>query len=335
MIQDSRTLTVVIPNWNGLGMLRRCLGALAVQTLDDFEVTVVDNGSTDGSAEYLTEHHPEVRLVRFPENRGFAAACNAGIGRSGALYVALLNNDTQAEPGWAAALVNTIGEAPPEVACLASKMVQMHHPELIDDAGDFMTRRGCAFKRGHGRPIAEFTECEEVPFPCAGAALYRRSVFEKVGSFDELFFTYLEDVDLGVRLRMAGYRCWFVPTAVVHHTGHGSGMPTPQYVFLTARNRLFLLYKNLPWHRLLRFGPALAYGWLFYFLAHSGSPMYLRGTLAFFKHLSAMHRRRKTVVALRRATDRDVDALFAPDWPEITLGALIRLRLKHAGRRTP
>lgn len=322
-------ISVIIPNWNGKNHLDVCLKALQNQIFDDFEVIVVDNGSDDGSVEWLKSQHPWVRLIVFTKNMGFAAACNAGVKASEAEYIALLNNDTQPLPIWISALVTAMDNARPITACLASKMLKVNQPHLIDDAGDILTWRGGAFKRGHNKQANDFNQREEVMFPCAGAALYRRRILEQVGMFDETFFAYLEDIDLGLRMRLAGYNCLFIPDAVVLHVGHGSAMPHERYIFLFARNRIFLFVKNIPAVLLLKHIHSLIYGWLFYFMAFAFSPMYLRGTAASLKYWSILFKKRKAIQSLTALSYDELDRLLSHEWPEITLGRLTFQWMRH------
>ncbi|MDM8553169.1 glycosyltransferase family 2 protein [Desulfococcaceae bacterium HSG7] len=325
----SRKLSVIIPNWNGMKYLPACLDALNSQTYNDFDVILVDNGSADQSVAYVKQNYPLVKVHAFPVNKGFAAACNAGVSESGAQYIALLNTDTKPHPDWIRSLVSAIDAASPQVACLASKMLKMSQPDLIDDAGDILTWRGGAFKRGHGQPATKYNKQEEVFAPCAGAALYRRSVMNEIGGFDETFFAYLEDIDLGLRIRLAGYRCLFVPTAQVLHIGHGSAIPHECYIFLVARNRIFIFLKNIPCILIVKHLASLIYGWLFYFLAFSFSRTYLKGTLASLKYMLLMLKKRKRIRKHTRLSLDAIDCALSQDWPEISLGQLSCQWLRH------
>ena len=320
----SNKATVIIPNWNGKSHLRICLDALSVQEYTNFEVIVVDNGSSDGSVELIRKAYQWVKLIRFDCNQGFAEGCNAGIAESQAEYIVLLNNDTKPSPDWIGELIRFMDSASPDVACLSSKMLRLDQPDLIDDAGDFLTWRGGAFKRGHGEKKELYDLVEEVMSPCAGAALYRRTVFEKLGGMDQTFFAYLEDVDLGLRIRLAGYRCIFIPTAIVYHVGHGSSLPHEQYIFLTSRNRLFIYIKNIPAILLLIHFGSIVYGWVFYFLAFGLHKSYLKGTLSFFKFLPVMLKKRRAVRSQTELNTTDIDALLSSEWPEISLLTLSR-----------
>lgn len=287
-------VTVIIPNWNGQHLLGRCLDALHAQTYRDFAIIVVDNGSTDDSVAYLRAHFPAVQVIANAENRGFAAATNQGIRATHSRYVATLNNDTEADPGWLAALVAAMERAPAVGMC-ASKLLFAHQPEMINSAGIALDRAGIAWDRCGGEPDAPespppeefpraagiprrvetqslsgapltddpafairhlpFTE-EEVFGPCAGAALYRREMLDAVGLFDEDFFAYMEDVDLAWRARAAGWRCLYVPQArVLHHHSATGKEGSPFKSFHLGRNKVWLLAKNYPVRELWPYVP--------------------------------------------------------------------------------
>ncbi len=245
-------ITIIIPNYNGKRFLKPCLESLAEQSCTDFRILVVDNHSTDGSIEYIRSHYPNVRLLALKKNYGFSAAVNAGIRRSATPYVILLNNDTRVESCFVEELLKAI-EQSPKIFSVSSKMLQMHHPDLIDGAGDLYTLLGWGVARGAGRPAGNYTAPGEVFSACAGAAIYRRSVFEEIGWFDVSHFAYLEDIDIGYRARIYGYQNRYCPTAIVHHVGSGtSGSKYNSFkVRTSARNSVWLVYKNMPFLQLL------------------------------------------------------------------------------------
>ncbi len=240
-------VTVIIPNYNGKHFLQPCLESLSKQSCQEFETIVVDNHSTDGSTEYMKEFYPEIKVITLDKNRGFSAAVNTGMRYASTPYIILLNNDTTVEPHFVTELLRAIRRSP-RIFSVSSKMIQMYHPELIDSAGDLYTLPGWGICRGAGRPVNNYTEIDEVFSACAGAAIYRRSVFQKIGYFDESHFAYLEDMDVGFRARIYGYENWYCPTAVVHHVGSGtSGSKYNSFkVKLSARNSVWLVYKNMP-----------------------------------------------------------------------------------------
>mgnify|MGYP000429775804 CR=1 FL=1 len=240
-------VTIVIPNYNGKHFMEPCLASLASQTYRDFKVLVVDNASSDGSVPYMKEHYPDIELIELDKNYGFSKAVNVGILHAKTPYVILLNNDTTVDSRYVEEMLKAI-EVSPDIFSVSSKMIQMYHPELIDSAGDIYTIFGWGICRGTGRPAAEYTTPCEVFSACAGAAIYRRSVFEKIGYFDENHFAYLEDIDIGYRAKIYGYKNTFCPTALVYHVGSGtSGSKHNAFkVRLAARNNIYVAYKNMP-----------------------------------------------------------------------------------------
>ena len=251
--------TIIIPNYNGLSFMEPCFESLKEQTVRDFKVLVVDNGSTDGSVEWLKEHR--IPSVFLKENTGFSGAVNTGIRAADTPYVLLLNNDTRVEPGFVAAMERAMDQSP-KIFSVSSRMIQMYHPELLDDAGDMYSILGWAYQRGVGRSSELYQKSCRVFSACAGAAIYRRAVFHEIGLFDELHFAYLEDIDVGWRAKLYGYDNIYCPDAVVYHVGSGtSGSRYNSFkVRLAARNCIYLNYKNMPGWQLLLNAPFLLAG---------------------------------------------------------------------------
>lgn len=240
-------VTIVIPNYNGKHFMEPCLSSLSEQTYKNFHILVVDNASSDGSIKYMEENYPDIELIKLQKNYGFSKAVNIGIQHSRTPYVILLNNDTTVDTRYVEEMVKAI-EKSPKIFSVSSKMIQMYHPELIDSAGDLYTLLGWGVCRGCGRPVSNYTKYDEIFTACAGAAIYRRSVFDEIGYFDENHFAYLEDIDIGYRARIYGYYNMYCPTALVYHVGSGtSGSKYNSFkVKLAARNNLYLNYKNMP-----------------------------------------------------------------------------------------
>lgn len=245
-------VTIIIPNYNGKHFMKPCLESLEKQHCKDFRILVVDNASSDGSLEYMEESYPSVEVISLDQNYGFSKAVNVGIRHSSTPYVILLNNDTVVEPHYVGELIHAI-ESSDRIFSVSSKMIQMYHPELIDSAGDLYTLVGWGVCRGAGRPVTNYTHPGLVFSACAGAAIYRRSVFEEIGYFDEQHFAYLEDIDIGYRAKIYGYQNCYAPAAHVYHVGSGtSGSKYNTFkVKLSARNSIYLNYKNMPFPVLL------------------------------------------------------------------------------------
>jgi len=303
-------VSVVILNWNGLRYLERCLTSLQAQTFTDFEVILVDNGSTDGSVEWVRERFPQVRLICNESNAGFAAGNNQAIRASQAEYLVTLNNDTHVEPDWLGALVGAV-EGEPSVGMCASKMLFADRPETINSTGISLDPVGIAWDRRGGEPDdapeagdAAEAGLVEIFGPCAGAALYRRAMLEQVGLFDEGFFAYLEDADLAWRARLAGWRCMYVPKARVYHVHSATGREgSPFKSRLLGRNKVWTIAKNYPTGRLALYLPLILLydvAATLYALAVRRDVYALLGRLEGIKGLPGVWRRRRAVQALRR-----------------------------------
>lgn len=243
-----KNVTVVIVNWNGEQFLERCLTALMNQTLKPNEIIVVDNASTDRSLDIARQF--SVRLMVLDCNTGFARANNLAImaASTESEWIALINPDAFAEPGWLAALM-AAADANPGFDVFGSKLINANHPTLLDGAGDVYHISGLVWRMGHGTAQPACAEGVHETFsPCAGAALYRRSALREIGGFDEDYFCYVEDVDLGFRLRLAGHHCLYVPQSIAHHVGSGTtgGQHSDFAIYHGHRNLVWTFVKNMP-----------------------------------------------------------------------------------------
>ena len=254
-------VSVIIPNYNGIAYLDGVLASLERQTCRDFETILVDNGSADGSVAFVTGNYPWVHIVELPENFGFSRAVNEGIYAARTPYVLLLNNDTEVEPDFVEEMLACIRRHENAFSCSA-RMVRFHQRNQIDDAGNYYCALGWAFARGKGKDIHCFEKEQKIFTSCAGAAIYRKKIFEKIGYFDEEHFAYLEDIDVGYRARIQGYENWFAPKAVVYHVGSGtSGSRYNQFkTRYSSRNNIYLIYKNMPFLQILLNLPFLLVG---------------------------------------------------------------------------
>jgi GT2 family glycosyltransferase len=240
--------SVIILNWNGKHLLRECLDSVLAQSFRDFEILVVDNGSTDGSTEYLrAEYRDRVRLVPLGKNLGFSGGNNVGIGRARGAWVVFLNNDTQADPRWLEELHAAAGRHQ-DVPVFACKVLNYSRRDEIDTVGHLLYPDGIS--RGRGRlekDTGQYDREEEVIFPSGCAAAYRKDLLDAIGGFDESFFAYCDDTELGIRARLFGARCLLVPKAVVYHKYSATGGTYSEFkVYQVERNRVWVLMKYFP-----------------------------------------------------------------------------------------
>jgi len=311
------SISVIIPNWNGAQHLPTCLAALRRQTYRDFEVIVVDNASTDGSRELLARDYPEVRLVALPENRGFTGACNAGLRAARGELLILLNNDTEADPGWLAAIADASARHP-EAGLIASKIMLFDRRDVFHTAGDFYRVDGLPGNRGvWQRDVGQYESEGYVFSACGGAATYRRAMLEEVGLLDEDFFYSCEDMDMAWRAQLAGWRCLYTPRAVIYHrlaaTGGGATAS-----FYDGRNFIYVIIKDYPgsllrrfWWQVLRAQLHIAIEALRAWRGAAARAR-LRGQIAGLLAFPRLLRKRRDVQRARRVSDDYLMSILTP-----------------------
>lgn len=274
-------VSVIIPNYNGMAYLDGVLSTLEKQTLRNYEVILVDNGSDDGSCAFVASHYPWVHMIELSENFGFCKAVNEGIRQARSNYVLLLNNDIEVEADFLEEMVSALRRHKKAFSC-AARMIQYYDRDKLDDAGNYYCALGWGYARGKGRDIHTYEKEEKIFSSCAGAAIYRKKVFDKIGYFDEEHFAYLEDMDIGYRARLHGYENWYAPKAVVYHVGSGtSGSRYNQFkTRYSSRNNIYMIYKNMPFLQILVNLPFLVAGFgikILFFAAKGLGREYLAG----------------------------------------------------------
>ena len=324
--QQPRRASVIIVDYNAGEALLGCLESVLATTDQGTEVVVVDNASTDGSAETARKSFPGVNLVRAGTNLGFGAGNNLGARRARGTYLVFLNPDTVVEPGWLDALLNPL-ETQPDTGLVTARILLAADPARINACGNTVHVTGLALCRGLGLPAGSFPEPSEVDAVSGAAFAIRRDLFETLGGFDEDMFLYVEDTDLSWRARLAGWRCLYAPGAVVLH--EYSLRVTPLKIFYQERNRHLMLLKNLRWATFLALAPALSLAevvtWGFVLLrdrANIGNKVRAYGWIA--GNFPAIVRKRRAVQALRKSPDREIlrHAGFALDFAQVSGGAL-------------
>ena len=276
-----KKVTVIIPNYNGKEYLKNCLESVITETKIPIDIIVVDNGSQDGSVKELEEVFPQVQFLFLYKNYGFSKAVNTGIRKARTPYVILLNNDTQIKAGFVEALLQRI-ESDERIFSVEAKMLQYHDKEKIDSAGTFYNVFGWARARGKDKSVEKYNEACRTFAACAGAAIYRRNLFEETGVFDENYFAYLEDIDIGYRARICGYYNAYEPKAQVYHVGSAvSGSRYNEFkVRISARNNIYLIHRNMPVVQIIINMPFLAAGFfikLLFFMKKGFGKAYLQG----------------------------------------------------------
>ncbi len=287
-------VSVVIPNYNGKAFLKACLESLDRQDMQDFEVLVVDDASTDGAVEELMKQRSSLagryplRVLRHEKNRGFCTSVNDGIDEARAPYVLLLNNDTEVREDFVRQMLLAIQKKKDVFSCSA-QMRSLHDPELMDDAGDDYCALGWAYAPARDKKVGAYERPREIFAACGGAAIYRRDLLLELGGFDERHFAYLEDMDMGYRARLFGYRNVYAPKAVVWHAGSGSsGSRYNEFkIRLSSRNNVYLIWKNMPGWQILFNAPFLGAGFLakiLFFWKKGFGKLYISGLMEGIKY---------------------------------------------------
>ncbi|OGP79271.1 MAG: hypothetical protein A2V86_08555 [Deltaproteobacteria bacterium RBG_16_49_23] len=241
-------LSVIIPNWNGKRFLEECIGSLRDQTFQDFEAILVDNGSTDGSAQFVEERYGGfVQIIRMEKNLGFTGGNNVGIRAAKGEYIVLLNNDTWTDSRWLEELVKAV-DCDPMAGMWGSKIYSYDKKDQIEAVGELIYWDGLSRARGQFEPDqGQYEEMEEIFFPPGCGAMYRKRVFDEVGLFDEDFFAYADDAEIGIRARLAGWKSLYVPRAILYHKNSGTGgQYSPFKAFYVERNRFWITLKYFP-----------------------------------------------------------------------------------------
>ena len=312
------SVSIVIVTWNNGLLLEKCLEALRSQTYKDFEVLVIDNGSSDGSLEGIERRRPTfpLRIERLGSNRGFAAANNIGARLARGEWLALVNADAFPEPDWLERLLEATKKYPN--AFFASQQIQVNNPGLLDGEGDVYHVSGLAWRRYYGFPVQEKQEVEEIFSPCGAAALYPRQAFLDAGGFDEDYFSYQEDVDLGFRLRLRGLRCFYVPRAVVQHVGSATfGINSDFAFYHSHRNLVWTFVKNMPGILFWRYLCAHLFLNLVYLVLYT---IRRRGIVVWKAKLDALRglpkavQKRKLIQKNRKATSADILRIMERGW---------------------
>lgn len=281
MEKERYKVTIVIPNYKGKDYLGQCVKSLYTEDNTRKEIIIVDNASNDGSLEEVEANFPEVKCIRLEKNYGFCRAVNVGIQNASAPYVILLNNDTVIKKDFVKNLTVAI-EKDDSVFSIEPKMIQYQNQKLIDSAGTYYNVFGWAFARGKDKTVTHYRKKKKIFAACGGASIYRKDVFDQIGLFDERHFAYLEDIDVGYRAKINGYKNLYEPSAEVVHVGSASsGSRYNEFkIKLSSRNNVYLVYKNMPLVQKIINSPTLFFGFLIkyiFFMKKGYGKIYLKG----------------------------------------------------------
>jgi len=326
-------VSVIVINYNGGNLTNNCLGALEGQSFKDFEIILVDNGSTDNSLEGIRNFSEKrhltqpLKIISLDVNLGFSGGNLAGVDKAEAEYIALLNNDTEPDRRWLGNLVKAM-EANPEVGIVATKMI-VYGKDIIDSAGDGFSMNLKGFKRGEGENQEKYDQEEYIFGACAGAALYRRTMLEEIGFFDEEFFLIHEDTDLNFRAQLAGWKVMFVPTAVVYHKVRSTiGHMSDDAVYYTLRNSELVRLKNIPFIIFLRCLPeflAAEIADFFYFaVKHGKLKPYVKAKIDALRSLKRTLGERRNVMQNKKVNTSYLFAMMTPLWQKDFIAAKMK-----------
>jgi len=311
-------VSVLVITWNNFSFLERSIKCLSVQTYQNFEILLIDNGSKDTFLDTLPEKYPSLNLkiYKLQTNLGFAAANNIGARLSRGKYLVLLNADAFPEPDWLERLLEAAEKYPN--ASLSSRQLQVDRPELLDGEGDVYHVSGLGWRKNYNLPVYPLTEPQEIFSACGAAALYPRQAFLDAGGFDEDYFSYHEDVDLGFRLRLRGMKCMLIPAAVVHHVGSAStGKRSDFSVYYGHRNLVWTYFKDMPALLLWLFLPLhllVGFFFLIYFTLRGQGRAIWRAKIDALRGLPQVMKKRREVQRSRSVTTADLYRVMSRNW---------------------
>lgn len=309
-------VSIIIVNWNGKKYLRNCLTSVFNQTYPNYEVMLVDNGSTDDSVEYTKKNFPITKIIQNKKNIGLTAATNKAIEQCNGKYIVTLDNDTKVEPKWLEELVR-VGELDDCIGSCQSKVLLLKDPKVIDAVGISIAKKGGTIREGYGlKDGEEYNQTKKV-LGASTAVLYKKKMLDQIGLFDDDFFAYYEDVDFALRARLAGWKCMYVPKAIVYHIHSATlGKSSPFKLYLLTRNEYYYKIKNLPTSILVRFSmtrPIAVALRILGFIKNKEFRLirpYLRGNFDALKNIPKMLKKRKKIKFTRLIQDKELREWF-------------------------
>lgn len=312
------TVSLIIVNWNGHHHLSVCLDSILSQTLIPDEIIFVDNQSSDESVTYVQENFPTIKVIQLESNMGFSGGNNVGLEYAHGELIALINNDTEADPLWLEESVKALQENL-NAGFTASRVCLFNNRKYIDTVGDLFFRSGYPSKRGWLQPFGlEYSQQSWTFGSCAAAAVYRKEMIDKIGFFDEDFFNYQEDIDLSFRAQLAGYRCLYVPIAIVYHkVSSSTGINSPQKQYWSHRNHWFTLIKNLPTQLWLHYIWEILIAEIFVFgssLRQNRFNIFIKARFDVVRFLPKMFKKRNLIQKQRRVSIQYINSIIQTNW---------------------
>lgn len=318
MRSESNHISIIIPNYNGSNFLKTCFDSIDNQSRSCFEIILIDDCSTDDSVSFVKKNYPSVEVIQKKKNSGFPSSVNIGIKAAKGNLVALLNNDTELDKDWVEEIINAV-DTYPDADFFASKMLDFKNRSIIDSCGDGMSWAGRGYKIGTlEKNVGQYDQEKFVFGACAGAAVYKKEVFDKIGLFDEDFSFYLEDVDIDFRAQLAGLRCLFVPKAKVYHIGSATAGKRSAFSYkMMIKNHFHLIYKNFPIARICKNIFKIIYSELRFLAAgvkHGFTKEYFWAVGKAIKEHDRMRPKRKIIQSNIKVSSRYLDSIIDQDF---------------------
>lgn len=312
------SVDVIVVNWNGLDHLPVCLSALLKQSYKKIKIFVVDNGSNDDSVKFINNNFPQITTFSLEENLGFCGGNNHAITNTESEFVALINNDTEADRNWITNAVNSLINNP-EAGFIASRICFYSHRNIIDTCGDLFFSSGYPDKRGWLNEFSdEFNKPEWVFGACAGAAIYRRTMLDKIGVFDKDYFSFQEDVDLSFRAQLSGFKCFYEPSAIVYHkVGATAYQNKSLRTYWSHRNHWYTLIKNLPLGLFFRYSFQIIFAEILIFFSsiiQKNFKIFIKARIEVVLRFKELIKKRKTILSSRKVSNDYINSIIMKNW---------------------
>lgn len=322
-------ISIIIVNYNGFKVIKKCIDSILNQSYKNYEIIIVDNNSYDSSISLLKEYENKLKIIVLNENKGFAGGNIEGLKYAKGEYIVLLNNDTEVDVNWLKNLIKPMLDDP-EIGICASKMIK-YGTNCIDSAGDGCTTTGRGFKIGENEEHEKYTKSRYVFGACAGAVAYRKKMLNEIGFFDDDFFLIHEDTDLNFRAQLAGWKCYYVHSAIVYHKVRSTiGVMSDIAVYYSVRNAEYVWLKNVPLILMMKYFHHKIMqeigSFVYYCIKHGKYRIYYKAKVDFLLNISSLLKKRKVIQKNRKVTIKYLDQIFTSIFShEIFIKKLIKI----------